>query len=177
MKISIIGAGNVGATTAMRLLEADIADIVLLDIAENIAKGKAEDLMDAASLIGHGRQIVGTSDYKPTENSDIVVITAGFARKPGMEQPILYWKPSIAVCGIDFYKGALFPKWNNCLLVGALKYEEVRVLRIEKDRVMHQEVILKNAGRVRDVACGPEGAIYVILNKPDLILRLTSTTN
>ena len=100
MKISIIGAGNVGATCAMRLLEADIADIVLVDIAENIAKGKAEDLMDAASLIGHGRRIEGTSDYKPTENSDIVVITAGFARKPGMSREELLNKNGSIVTSV-----------------------------------------------------------------------------
>lgn len=94
-------------------------------------------------------------------------------RRDGMEQPIWYWKPSTAVCGIDFYHGDLFPNWNNKLLVGALKYEDVRVLDIEKDRVMHEEVILKNAGRVRDVACGPDGAIYVVLNSPGTILRLT----
>ena len=94
-------------------------------------------------------------------------------RKPGFEQPNLYWKPSIAVCGLDFYRGGLFPKWNNRLLVGALKYEEVRLLDIQDDRVVHQQVILKNAGRVRDVACGPDGAIYVVLNKPDIILRLS----
>ena len=90
-----------------------------------------------------------------------------------MEQPVWYWRPSPAVCGIDFYQGKLFPKWNNKLLVGALKYEDLRVLDIEKDRVMHEEVILKNAGRVRDVVCGPDGAIYVVLNSPDIILRLT----
>jgi glucose/arabinose dehydrogenase len=96
-----------------------------------------------------------------------------FIRKEGMQQPIWYWKPSTAVCGIDFYHGELFPKWNNKLLVGALKYEDLRVLDIENHRVMHEEVILKNAGRVRDVVCGPDGAIYVVLNGPDLILRLT----
>lgn len=100
MKISIIGAGNVGATSAMRLLEADIADIVLVDIAENIARGKAEDLMDAASLIGHGRRIEGTSDYKLTENSDIVVITAGFARKPGMSREELLNKNGSIVTSV-----------------------------------------------------------------------------
>jgi glucose/arabinose dehydrogenase len=96
-----------------------------------------------------------------------------FVRKADMEQPIWYWKPSTAVCGIDFYQGKLFPKWNNKLLVGALKYEDLRVLDIEKDRVMHEEVILKNAGRVRDVVCGPDDAIYVVLNGPDMVLRLT----
>lgn len=94
-------------------------------------------------------------------------------RKEGMEQPVYYWHPSTAVCGMEFYAGNLFSKWNNRLLVGALKYEDVRVLNIENDRVMHEEVILKNAGRVRDVTCAPDGAIYVVLNEPDIIIRLT----
>lgn len=93
--------------------------------------------------------------------------------KPGMEQPNLYWKPSTAVCGLDFYRGDLFKKWKNKLLVGALKYEQVSLLNIENDRVMHEEVILKGQGRVRDVSTGPDGAIYVVLNKPDKVIRLT----
>ncbi|WP_321997646.1 PQQ-dependent sugar dehydrogenase [Draconibacterium orientale] len=93
--------------------------------------------------------------------------------KPGMEQPNLYWRPSIAVCGLDFYRGNLFSKWKNKLLVGALKYEEVRLLQIEGDKVVHQEVIVKNQGRVRDVSTGPEGAIYVVLNNPGTVIKLT----
>ncbi|AHW59427.1 Glucose/arabinose dehydrogenase, beta-propeller fold [Draconibacterium orientale] len=93
--------------------------------------------------------------------------------KPGMEQPNLYWRPSIAVCGLDFYRGDLFSKWKNKLLVGALKYEEVRLLQIEGDKVVHQEVIVKNQGRVRDVSTGPEGAIYVVLNNPGTVIKLT----
>ncbi len=96
-----------------------------------------------------------------------------FESKPGLEQPVLFWRPSIAVCGIDFYRGNLFPRWKNRLLVGALAYEEVRLLTIENDRVIYQETILKNAGRVRDVASGPDGAIYVVLNNPGTVLRLT----
>ncbi len=94
-------------------------------------------------------------------------------RKPGFEQPVYYWKPSIAVCGLDYYRGNLFPKWKNKLLAGALKYEQVSLLDIEDNRVMHEEVILKNQGRVRDVSTGPDGAIYVVLNKPGSVLRLT----
>jgi glucose/arabinose dehydrogenase len=94
-------------------------------------------------------------------------------RKEGMEQPIYYWKPSIAVCGLDFYSGDLFPKWKNQLMVGALKFEELQLLDIEKDRVMYQQTLLKNAGRVRDVSTGPDGAIYVVLNSPDVVLRLS----
>jgi glucose/arabinose dehydrogenase len=111
-------------------------------------------------IITYGR------NYNGTPVTDLV-------RKDGMEQPVWYWNPSTAVCGIGFYSGDLFPKWNNKLLVGALKYEDVRILDIENNRVMHEEVILKNAGRVRDVVCGPDGAIYVVLNSPGTILRLT----
>jgi glucose/arabinose dehydrogenase len=100
-------------------------------------------------------------------------VISEFTRKAGMEVPNLYWKPSIAVCGLDFYRGEKFGKWKNRLLVGALKYEEVNLLDIEQDRVIHQETILKNAGRVRDVACGPDGLIYVVLNRPGMVLRLS----
>ncbi len=102
-------------------------------------------------------------------------IITELVRQEGMEQPIFYWKPSIAVCGLDFYQGDLFPKWNNQLLVGALKFEEVQLLDIEEDRVMYGQTILKNAGRVRDVTTGPDGAIYVVLNRPDKIIRLSPT--
>jgi len=100
-------------------------------------------------------------------------IITELTRKEGMEQPNYYWRPSTAVCGLDFYRGDLFPKWKNKLMVGALKYEQVSLLDIEKDRVMHEEVILKNQGRVRDVSTGPDGAIYVVLNNPGSVLRLT----
>ncbi len=96
-----------------------------------------------------------------------------FTRKEGYAQPILYWKPSTAVCGIEFYQGEAFPKWKNKLFVGALKYEDVRLLDIEDDRVMHQEVILKNFGRVRDIGFDPEGNVYVVVNSPDRVLRLS----
>jgi glucose/arabinose dehydrogenase len=94
-------------------------------------------------------------------------------KKEGMAQPVLYWKPSIAACGLDFYDGTLFPKWKNRLLAGALKYEEVQLLHIDNQRVMHTQTILKNLGRVRDVCTGPEGAIYVVLNSPGTVIRLT----
>lgn len=107
-------------------------------------------------------------------NYDGTVIS-DFTRKPGMEIPNWYWKPSIAVCGLDFYQGRHFRKWQNRLLVGALKYEEVILMDIEQNRVIHAETILKNAGRVRDVACGPDGLIYVVLNRPGMVLRLSPT--
>jgi glucose/arabinose dehydrogenase len=94
--------------------------------------------------------------------------------RPGMEQPILYYKPSIAVCGMSFYTGDEFPKWNNELLVTALRFEEVQLLRVYDHRILHVETILKNAGRVRDAAPGPDGAIYVVVNQPGRVLKLTN---
>lgn len=73
----------------------------------------------------------------------------------------------------SFYSVRQFPYRQNHLLVGALKYEEVRILHVEADRVLHQQLILRNAGRVRDVACGPDDAMYVVLNRPGTILQLT----
>ena len=74
-----------------------------------------------------------------------------------MEQPTFYWRPSIAVSSVAFYTGDLFPYWEGHLLVGALSYEEVRLLNVEGGRVIHEEVILKGAGRVRDAIGGPDG--------------------
>lgn len=87
-KISIIGAGNVGATTAHWCAAAELGDIVLLDIpqTENMPKGKALDLMQASPIVGFDANIVGTTDYKDTAGSDVVVITAGIPRKPGMSR-------------------------------------------------------------------------------------------
>jgi glucose/arabinose dehydrogenase len=125
---------------------------------------------DELNLIKSGKNY-GWPEISYGINYDGKIITE-FTHKPGMEQPNLYWRPSIAVCGLDFYTGDLFAKWKNKLLVGALKYEEVRLLDIEGDRVTHDEVILKGQGRVRDVQTGPDGAIYVVLNDPGTVLKL-----
>ena len=84
--------------------------------------------------------------------------------REGMEQPKLYWVPSIAVAGIDFYEGAAFPNWTGKLLAGGMASEELHLLTIEDDAVTSDEVILKGRGRVRDVASGPDGHIYLLLN-------------
>lgn len=85
-KVSVIGAGNVGATTAQRIAEAGLADVVLIDIVEGLPQGKGLDLAEAAPLVGHDARIVGTNDYAETAGSDIVVVTSGIARKPGMSR-------------------------------------------------------------------------------------------
>ncbi|MFM8396310.1 MAG: lactate/malate family dehydrogenase, partial [Pirellula sp.] len=87
-KISIIGAGNVGATCAHWCAAAELGDVVLLDVpqTENMPKGKALDLMQASPIMGYDSALSGTNDYADTANSDVLVITAGIARKPGMSR-------------------------------------------------------------------------------------------
>ncbi len=92
--------------------------------------------------------------------------------RQGMEQPVTYWVPSIATCGLSFYRGDRFPQWKNDLFVGALKQKEVRRLRIIDQEVVEEEIVLKDYGRVRDVTDAPDGYLYVILNDPDCIVRL-----
>ena len=100
-------------------------------------------------------------------------IISAFTEKDGMEQPVHHWTPSIAVCDINFYAGDLFSGWKNNLLVTSLKYRDLRRLVIEGDKVVHEEVLLRGIGRMRSVTVGPDGAIYVLVNEPSLILRLT----
>jgi len=95
-----------------------------------------------------------------------------FESKQGMEQPVWYWKPSIAVSGINFYFGDQFPKWENQLLVSALRFEEVQLLNVKYGRVIFQQTLLKNYGRVRQVCTGADGAIYVVFDKPGRVVRL-----
>ncbi|HVA65145.1 MAG TPA: malate dehydrogenase [Terriglobales bacterium] len=91
-KITVVGAGNVGATTAHWLATREIADVVLVDIAEGIPQGKALDLRQSTPIIGKDVALVGSNGYEATANSDIVIITAGLARKPGMSRDDLLRK-------------------------------------------------------------------------------------
>lgn len=85
-RVTIIGAGRVGSTLAQRIAEKNLADVVLLDIVEGMPQGLALDLLEARGLELHSRQIIGTNNYADTSDSQIVVITAGFPRKPGMSR-------------------------------------------------------------------------------------------
>jgi len=84
--VAIVGAGQVGATSAQRILEKGLSDVVLFDVVEGMPQGKALDLMEAAPIEGHDRRIAGTNDYKDLEGAEIVVVTAGLPRKPGMSR-------------------------------------------------------------------------------------------
>jgi malate dehydrogenase len=85
-KVTVVGSGNVGATLAHRLADRNLADVVLIDILEGVPQGKGLDLLESGPVVGYDSAIIGTNDYQDTANSDIVVITAGLARKPGMSR-------------------------------------------------------------------------------------------
>ncbi len=85
-KVTVVGAGNVGATAAQRLAEKQLCDVVLVDIVEGVPQGKALDLAEAAAIEKHDSHLTGTNGYDETAGSDIVIITAGIARKPGMSR-------------------------------------------------------------------------------------------
>ena len=85
-KVTVVGAGNVGATTAQRIHQLGYADVVLVDVVEDLPQGKALDMLESGPVIGSDASIIGSNSYEPTANSDVVVITAGIARRPGMSR-------------------------------------------------------------------------------------------
>ena len=85
-KVTVVGAGNVGATTAQRIFDKGYADVVLVDIIDDLPQGKALDMLEAGPVVGSDASIIGTNGYDETEGSDIAVITSGIARKPGMSR-------------------------------------------------------------------------------------------
>lgn len=105
------------------------------------------------------------------DGSPITELTAA----PGMEQPKLHWTPSIAVAGIAFYQGDVFPRWQNRLLAGGLASEQLHLLTIEDDEVIKDEIVMRGQGRIRHVATSPDGEVFLVLNTPDKIVRLVPT--
>jgi malate dehydrogenase len=147
-KISIIGAGMTGATTAHWLAEREIADIVMVDIIEGMPQGKALDLLEAMPVIGKDVSIVGSNDFGATANSDIVVITAGLPRKPGMSRDDLLaanadivTKATQAV--VSGSPNALFVVLSNPLDV--MSYLVMKVAGVPAKRVIGQAGILDSA--------------------------------
>jgi len=99
-KVTVVGAGNVGATLAQRIAEKELADVVLVDIVEGVPQGKGLDMIESSPVEQFDARITGTNGYDETENSDVVVITAGLPRKPGMSRDDLLWKNEEIVAGV-----------------------------------------------------------------------------
>jgi glucose/arabinose dehydrogenase len=115
----------------------------------------------------------GWPDVSYGRNYDSSSITE-LEHTPDTQQPAWIYRPSTGVCGLDVYRGDMFPRWQGHLLVGALKFESVEVLTLDGDHVIHTETVVKNLGRVRDVAVAPDGSVYVVLNDPGRVIVLTA---
>jgi glucose/arabinose dehydrogenase len=103
---------------------------------------------------------------------DNSIISKDTARA-GLEQPLLYWKPSIAPCGMTFISNDKFKDWNGDLLVGSLKFMYLQHLVVRGNKILRREIILENIGRVRDIRQGPDGNIYVVLENSGKIVRIS----
>lgn len=170
MKVTIVGAGNVGATTAEYLLREELADVYLLDVIEGLAEAKALDLAQAASLIGHSRRISGGTDYGPAEGSDLVIVTAGVARKPGMSRDDLLRTNGRIITQVAKELSRVCPNAvaivvSNPLDVTTHIFHETSAF--PPNRVMGMAGVL-DSGRFRtfiawEVGCSPEDVCAMVL--------------
>ena len=113
-KVTVVGAGNVGASVAQYTVERELADVVLVDIVEGLPQGKALDLLEAGPIHRYDCRLVGSNEYNPTADSDIVVITAGLARKPGMTRDDLLFKNAEIVGAVV---NQVAPRSPNAILI------------------------------------------------------------
>lgn len=184
-KVSIIGAGMTGSTTAHWLAELEIADIVLVDILEGMPQGKALDLLEAMPVIGSDAKIEGSNDYQATAGSDIVVITAGLPRKPGMSRDDLLAANAAIVRKtteetIKYSPDAIYVILTNPLDVMA--YLAMKVANLSPSRVVGQAGILDSA-RMRTFVAAELGVsvenvhCYVLGGHGDDMVPLTRHSN
>ncbi|HSL14705.1 MAG TPA: malate dehydrogenase [Actinomycetota bacterium] len=148
MRVTVVGSGFVGQTTAMRILEKGLADVVLIDIIEGLPEGLALDMRQAASVVGYEPAIVGTNDYADTVGSDVVVVTAGFPRQPGMSRMDLLGKNAAVVR--DVVQNVVPGSPNAIIIVVTNPLDEMTFLASEvsgfpKQRVMGMAGVLDSA--------------------------------
>jgi malate dehydrogenase len=148
MKITVVGAGNVGATLAQRLIEKDFADIALVDVVEGIPQGKALDLRQSANVLGFTHKLVGANSYDVTAGSDVIVITAGIARKPGMTRDELIGINAKIVREVVEKSLALSPAAIFIIVtnpVDAMTYLALKVSGLPRHRVFGLSGVLDGA--------------------------------
>jgi malate dehydrogenase len=147
-QVTVIGAGNVGATTAQRIAEAGLADVVLVDIVEGLPQGKALDLAEAAPVLGHDMRVRGANDYADTAGSDVIVVTSGLARQPGMSRDDLMSKNAGIVRAVVKAAAAVSP--NAVLIVvtnplDAMCHVALEASGFPRERVLGMAGVLDSA--------------------------------
>ncbi len=184
-KISVIGAGMTGSTTAHWLAERELADIVLLDVSEGMPQGKALDMTEAMPIVGKDVTILGSNDYADTADSDIIVITAGLPRKPGMSRDDLLTANAeivgkVATETLKYSPNAIYIVLTNPL--DTMAYLTLKLTGLPKQRVVGQAGILDSA-RMRAFVAMETGvsveniACYVLGGHGDEMVPLTRHSN
>ncbi len=147
-KITVVGAGNVGATAAHWIASKELGDIVLVDVVDGVPQGKALDLLEASPVEGFDLRITGTNDYAATENSDVVVITAGIPRKPGMSRDDLL-KTNAKIVGEVTEKVAKYSPKSILIVVSnpldAMAYVAKKASGFPRNRVIGMAGVLDSA--------------------------------
>jgi malate dehydrogenase len=147
-KVTVIGAGNVGATTAQRIIETGLADVCLVDIVEGLPQGKALDLDEAAPVVGYDVRIVGTNDYADTADSKIIVVTSGLARQPGMSRDDLVAKNVAIVSSVVKQAAAVSPDAIIIVVTNpldAMCHVAMRASGFPRERVIGMAGVLDSA--------------------------------
>ena len=147
-KVTIVGAGNVGATTAQRVFDKGYADVVLVDIVEGLPQGKALDMLEAGPVVGSDSRVVGTNGYDETADSDVVVVTSGLPRKPGMSRDDLLLTNMKIVTAVVKEISARSPDCVLLIVTNPLDAMAQRALEISgfpKNRVVGMAGILDTA--------------------------------
>ena len=147
-KVTVVGAGNVGANCALRIAGKELADVVLVDVVEGIPQGKGLDLLESGPVEGYDVNITGANDYEPTANSDVVVITCGFPRKPGMSRDDLLLAnyevvKSATEQAVKYSPDAILIVVTNPL--DAMCWTAMKVSKFAKNRVVGMAGILDTA--------------------------------
>ncbi|OGT26857.1 MAG: malate dehydrogenase [Gammaproteobacteria bacterium RBG_16_66_13] len=184
-KVTIIGAGQTGATTAHWLAERELADIVLVDVVEGLPQGKGLDLLEAMPIIGSDARVVGTNTYDDTAGSDIVVLTAGLPRKPGMSRDDLLEANSKIVREAVEKSLTASPEAILVVLTNPLDpmaYLAMKVGKLPRHRVIGQAGILDSARMRAFVAAELEVSVrnvhcYVLGGHGDEMVPLTRHSN
>ena len=147
-KVTVIGAGNVGATTAQRIIETGLADVVLVDIVEGLPQGKALDLAEAAPVVGYDVTVTGTNDYADTAGSKIIVVTSGLARQPGMSRDDLQAKNAGIVSSVVSQAAAVSPDAIIIVVTNpldAMCHVAMRASGFPRERVIGMAGVLDSA--------------------------------
>ena len=184
-KVTVVGAGNVGATTAQRIFDKELADVVLVDIVDGLPQGKALDMLESGPILGTDATIVGSNDYDETANSDVVVVTSGIARKPGRSRDDLLLTNMKIVSSVVEQTAKFSPNSVHLIVTNpldAMAQQALKITGFPPNRVLGMAGILDTA-RYRTFLAQELGvsvnsvSAYVLGGHGDTMVPVVGSTN